>query len=119
MISDVVELLLVPDCRRDNPSFKYVSEIRIKVMTHAIGPWPYAMFFKENGRQVKHIGSSCSERRYYYIYSYFAMFLLSHVLGNKLFGVSGVLIKQIMATLVQISFELYEHVVCSPFPSRS
>ena len=47
------------------------------------------------------------------------MFLLSHALGNKLFDVSGVLIKQIMATSVQISFELHKHVVCSPFLSRA
>ena len=40
-----------------------VSEIRIKVSTQAVGPWPYAMFFKENGRQINHTGSSCSERR--------------------------------------------------------
>ena len=47
------------------------------------------------------------------------MFILSHVLGNKLFYVSVVLVKQIRVILPQTSFELHVHVVCSPFLSRA
>ena len=43
------------------------------------------------------------------------MFILSHVLGNKLFYVSVVLVNQIRVILPQTSFELHVHVVCSPF----
>ena len=47
------------------------------------------------------------------------MFILSHVLGNKLFYVSVVLVNQIRVILPQISFELHVHVVCSPFLLRA
>ena len=43
------------------------------------------------------------------------MFIFSHVLGNTLFYVSGILSKHTMSGLVQISLEFYEHVVCSAF----
>ena len=47
------------------------------------------------------------------------MFILSHVLGNKLFYVSVVLVNQIRVILPQTSFELHVHVVCSPFLLRA
>ena len=47
------------------------------------------------------------------------MFILSYALGKTLFWVFDVFAKQIMARFVKISFKLHEHVVCSPFESRT
>ena len=76
------------------------------------------MFSPKNGGQTKHAWCSCSKVIFKAL-CLILMFILSHVLENKLFYVSVVLVNLIRVILPQTSFELHVHVVCSPFLLRA